>query len=59
MVVLLAGISHILRRIFFPDLDLHAIAFKAIETPEGASRVFIGVCLVLAVLLVLPVVMLR
>jgi hypothetical protein len=59
MVVLLAGISHILRRIFFPDLDLHAVADKASAHPIGAGLVFLGVCAVLAVLLVLPVAMLR
>lgn len=50
IVLLISLFSHIIRRIFFPDLDLAAIAKTAIETPNGAAIVFGSVCIVLATL---------
>ncbi|WP_031358172.1 hypothetical protein [Caballeronia sordidicola] len=43
-----AGLSHVLRRLFFHRIDMHAFASKALEAPTGAGLVFLGVCLVLA-----------
>lgn len=51
IILLIALFSHITRRIFFPDLDLAAIAKKAIETEQGAAVVFASVCLVIATLI--------
>lgn len=45
------ALSHPLRRMLFPYLDLGGVARKASETSEGAGRVFVGVCIVLAALL--------
>ena len=46
-----AALTHPLRRLLFPYLDLGAAMRKASESPEGAGRVVIGVCIVLAALL--------
>lgn len=51
MGVYAAAISHVLRRCFFPYLDLMQVAFKAMTHPIGAGLVFVGVCVVLAALL--------
>lgn len=55
IVLLIALFSHIIRRIFFPDLDLAVIAKKAIETELGAAIVFGSVCLVLSTLVAVNV----
>jgi hypothetical protein len=40
------ALSHVLRRLLFPDLKLHSIAMTATSSPTGAGLVFLGVCLV-------------
>lgn len=50
IVLLISLFSHIIRRIFFPDLDLAIVAKKAIETELGAAIVFASVCVVLSTL---------
>lgn len=55
IVLLISLFSHIIRRIFFPDLDLAAIAKTAIETPMSAAIVFGSVCMVLATLVAVNV----
>jgi len=47
------ALSHVFRRALFPYLDLRATAYRACTTSEGAGRVFLGVCIVLASLLLL------
>ena len=42
------GLSHILRRVLFPYIDLKADADRAQKSPEGAGLVFLGVCIVLS-----------
>jgi hypothetical protein len=51
IILLIALFSHIIRRILFPDLDMAAIAKKAIETEQGAAIVFASVCLVISMLI--------
>lgn len=46
-------LAHLARKALFDYLDLQALAEKAKESPEGAGRVFMGVCVVLAALLLL------
>ena len=46
-----AAISHVMRRAFFPQLDLQLIARLALLHPIGAGLVFLGVCWVLAALI--------
>jgi len=48
-----AALSHVLRRVFFPYLDLKSIAQKSCEWPSGAGMVFLGVCIVLAAFIVM------
>jgi hypothetical protein len=45
-----AGAGQLLRRMYFPYLSLSSIAKIACRSPEGAGRVFLGVCLVIAAL---------
>jgi len=42
------GLSHILRRVLFPYIDLRSFSESARREPTGAGLVFVGVCLVLA-----------
>lgn len=51
IILLIALFSHMIRRILFPDLDLSAVAKKAIETESGAAIVFASVCIVISVLI--------
>lgn len=44
-----AGASHVARRLFFPRLDLQAVAVRAVRDGQ-AGHVFLGVCIVLAAL---------
>ncbi len=44
-------IAHLLRRSYFERLNLQDFAERAGQTPEGAGRVFLGVCLVLAAII--------
>lgn len=42
------ALSHVLRRVMFPYIDLKIVAHTASPHPIGAGIVFLGVCLVLA-----------
>lgn len=46
-------LAHWSRKALFDYLDLQALANKAKESPEGAGRVFMGVCIVIGALLLL------
>lgn len=50
IVIGFALLTHFIRRVLFNRLDIQQIAKRACETPDGASRVFLAVCLFLAVL---------
>jgi len=45
------SISHVLRRLHFPSLDLQLIAKVAMESPTGAGLVFIGICMFICTLM--------
>ncbi len=47
------ALSHILRRILFPYIDLKVFSTMASRSPEGAGMVFVGVSLVLAAFILL------
>lgn len=49
LAIMSAGVSHVLRRLFFPRLDLQQLAFLAARDKQ-AGHVVLGVCLVLAAL---------
>lgn len=52
MLVALAGLSHVLRKLLFPYIDLEVVAKAAMLTGSGAGLVFLGVCAVLAAVFV-------
>lgn len=45
------GLVPLLRRLLFPYLDLKTVVWQAMRTPEGPGRIFVGVCIVIAALL--------
>jgi len=51
--LLAAAFSHILRKVFFPYIDLEAFATKAKEEPMASAVVFLSVSIVLSTVLVL------
>lgn len=50
--VFLAGVSHILRRVYFPYLDLEAYVKKALDEPQSSAIVFASVVVLLCCLMV-------
>lgn len=52
MMTVIALASGILRRMMFPSLDMAVVADKADETPLSSAIVFIGVCMVIAAIIV-------
>lgn len=46
-----AALSHIMRRVLFPYLDLKVVSDEARKGNSGSGLVFLGVCIVLAVVL--------
>lgn len=44
--------SHLLRKVLFPYLDMETLAFAARQNPIGAAIVFLGICIVLAAMVV-------
>jgi len=47
------ALSHALRRLMFPYVDLKAIAAEARRSATGAGLVFVGVCIILATFLMM------
>lgn len=52
IVLLVAAISHITRRVLFPGIDLKAFAKESLAHPVAAAIVFMAVCVVLTALIV-------
>ena len=52
VVLTIAGISHIVRRILFPSIDLKEFARQAWSTPLGSAIVFLGICIVVSTFIV-------
>lgn len=48
----IALISHTIRKVLFPYIDLREYARKALETPVSASLVFVGFCAILCTLMI-------
>jgi hypothetical protein len=44
------ALCHVIRRLVFHRLDLQLIAEQAMEAPIGAGLVFLGICIMLAAL---------
>lgn len=58
IVLTVAGISHIIRRIFFPSIDLKEFSREALNHPLSSAIVFLGVCIVLSTFIVVNVMLL-
>lgn len=58
VVLSIAGISHIVRRILFPFVDLQEFAKAALSHPTAAAVVFLGICIVLSTFIVVNVMLL-
>ena len=58
IVLAVAGISHIVRRILFPSIDLKEFARSALNNPLASAIVFLGVCIVLSTFIVVNVMLL-
>ena len=52
LVLALALLSHLIRKVLFPYVKLGQVANTAIMTPLGAAIVFFGFCMVICTLLV-------
>lgn len=49
--ILVSSVSHIIRKVLFPYLDLEVFANKAAESPVGAAIVFMSISVILAVII--------
>lgn len=49
--ILVASVSHIIRKVLFPYVDLGAFANKALESPMGAATVFMSIAVLLATII--------
>lgn len=58
IVLVVAGVSHIVRRILFPSVDLKLFSRESLRSPISAAIVFLGVCIVLATFVVVNVMLL-
>lgn len=47
----LVGLSHIIRKLLFPYIDMEVFAKKALESPAGAATVFASITVVMGVII--------
>lgn len=52
IILVIVGISHIIRRVLFPNIDLKEFARVALDNPIAASIVFLGICIILSTFIV-------
>lgn len=58
IVLMVAAVSHVTRRVLFPELDLKEFAKESLGHPVAASVVFLSICIVLTALIVANVMLL-
>lgn len=58
IVLLVAAISHVTRRILFPGIDLKVFAKESMGHPIASALVFLSVCVVISVLILSNVMLL-
>lgn len=51
-----ALMSHVLRKVFFPYVDMQKFSDAALGNPIGAALVFMGVCIVIAAVTIASVI---
>ena len=59
VVIVVAAVSHVVRRVLFPKIHMMEFANKAKENPIAAAIVYLGGCIVLATFVVVNVNLLR
>ena len=59
LVLFITALSHVLRRVLFPQIDLQAYARKALENPMSAALVFAAVVCLIGTLIGVSVGLLR
>lgn len=59
VVIVVAAVSHVVRRVLFPKIHMMEFANKAKANPIAAAIVYLGVCIVLATFVVVNVNLLR
>lgn len=52
VMLLVAAVSHITRKVVFPYLDMEAVMRKATETPTGSGYVFLGVSSIITAMII-------
>lgn len=50
--ILVSAVSHLIRKILFPYIDLEYVVERATQTANGAMGVFVGVCMVLSTIII-------
>lgn len=50
--LVVVAMAHTVRRVLMPYIDLDGLASKAAESPGGAGSVFLGVCLLIAAVVI-------
>lgn len=58
IIMVVAGFTHLIRRILFPTIYMGEVARKALENPLGAAIVYLGICIVTATFVVMNVILL-
>jgi hypothetical protein len=58
IVLIIAAVSHLTRRILFPNIDLKKLVHEATYNPLASALVFLGVCIVLSVMIIANVLLL-
>lgn len=59
IILALVGLTHLLRKILFPYIDMEIVAYKAQETPSGAATVFLSITILLSVIILSSVMLLH
>lgn len=57
--ILVCGVSHLIRKLLFPYIDLAKYAERALDTPTGAAIVFASVSGLLAVVITSTITLLK
>lgn len=59
VILFIAAASHLMRKIFFPNISMTEMANEAKNHPTGAALVFLGISIVLSVLVIGNVMLLK
>lgn len=58
IVMVVAGFTHLIRRILFPSIYMGEVARAALQHPIGAAVVYLGICIVTATFVVMNIILL-